>query len=422
MAHDTDRFGNRFSAGLPYARGEILTSTEDDYRKLQHAGRIIERRIQKGGADAVFNFTGLEHGLPLRPEDLPLAHDQIAPALHGERLRTLALKHLGGSPEHHDVTVFNRLTGATLTAHLILVKPGDVVIGVSATHSHPSVVRAAAHVGARFIDTRGLAEFAAALEREPKVALVDLTRLAVTYDVLPIADLREIVRLAHARGVPVYVDDAGGARVGPAVFDQPELLELGADVGATGLDKYGTSGPRLGLMGGEKGLVSRMRAKAWELGLEARPMLFPAVIRTLEEYSAGRVQELVESTRKVGAALKSILGARVHETPVTAQLRADDILELAMQRAELKQATIVPYEAAASLAMLLLEDHGVMMVHFVGMPPGTADFLFKFMRPETVARFGGPEAFARAVDSSLYRLAGLIADPANIRRLLLGEA
>ena len=421
MAHDTDRFGNRFSTGLPYARGEILTSTEDDYRKIQHAGRIIERRIQKAGADGIFNFTGLEHGLPLQPEDLLLAHDQIAPALFDDRLRTLALKHLGGSPDVHDVMVFNRLTGATLTAHLVLVKPGDVVIGVSATHSHPSVVRAAAHVGARFIDTRGVAEFAAALAQEPRVALVDLTRLAVTYDVMSIADLREVVRLAHARDVPVYVDDAGGARVGPSVFDQPEMLELGVDVGATGLDKYGTSGPRLGLMAGEKSLVSRIRAKAWELGLEARPMLYPAVVRTLEEYSAGRVHELVESTHRVTAALKAILGTRVHETPVTAQLRADDILELAMQRAELKTPTIVPYEAAASLAMLLLEDHGVMMVHFVGMPPGTADFLFKFMRPETLARFGGPEAFAQAVDSSLDRLAGLISDPANIRRLLFGE-
>jgi hypothetical protein len=45
--------------------------------------------------------------------------------------------HLGGSPETDDVAVFNRLTGATIAAHLTLVKPGDVVIGASASHSHP---------------------------------------------------------------------------------------------------------------------------------------------------------------------------------------------------------------------------------------------------------------------------------------------
>ena len=45
------------------------------------------------------------------------------------------------------------------------------------------------------------------------------------------------------------------------------------DLGATGLDKYGTIGPRLGLMAGDKALVGRIRAKSFEFGLEARPKL-----------------------------------------------------------------------------------------------------------------------------------------------------
>ncbi len=63
-----------------------------------------------------------------------------------------------------------------------------------------------------------------------------MTRLAVTYEIMPEDELRQVVRLAHAKGVPVYVDDAGGARVGPAIFDQPRTLQLGGDVVATGLD------------------------------------------------------------------------------------------------------------------------------------------------------------------------------------------
>jgi len=35
----TDRFGNPFAPGLPYARGRILTSTEDDIAKLGRAWR-----------------------------------------------------------------------------------------------------------------------------------------------------------------------------------------------------------------------------------------------------------------------------------------------------------------------------------------------------------------------------------------------
>ncbi|HYB40539.1 MAG TPA: hypothetical protein VEL75_02150, partial [Candidatus Methylomirabilis sp.] len=317
--------------------------------------------------------------------------------------------------------VFNRLTGATLATHLTLVKPGDVVIGVSASHSHPSVIRAARHAGANFIDTAGFDAFAEALARQPRVALVDMTRLAVTYELLPLDVIRAVVKLAHDKGARVYCDDAGGARVATAMFDQPKMLELGVDVGATGLDKYGTVGPRFGLMAGEKALVSRIRAKGFECGLEARQMLYAAVVRTLEVYRPERVRELIATTRTVGEALKRRFGGRIHETPTTAQLLADDILEMAMERGGVKQPPIVPYEATAALCMLLLQDHRMLTVHFVGLPPGGGDILFKFIPPETLARFGGAEAFARAVDESLTKLGRLLAEPAKLRDLLLGD-
>ena len=275
----TDRFGNQHAPNLPYARGRIVATTEDDFRKLQRAWALIRER----GPDAVFIFTGLEHALPMTGVELPFADDEIAPALYFDRLKTLALEHLGGSADRHDVAVFNRMTGATLATHLTLVRPGDVVIGASASHSHPSVVRAANHVGARFIDTAGLAMFKQTITREDKVTLVDLTRLTVTYDLMSVEEILAIVRLAHDKDALVYMDDAGGARVGPAGFAQPRMLELGVDVGATGLDKYGTIGPRIGLLAGRADLVARIRATGFEFGLEARQMLYPAVVRTLEQ-------------------------------------------------------------------------------------------------------------------------------------------
>jgi L-seryl-tRNA(Ser) seleniumtransferase len=414
----TDRFGNRFAPALSYARGAVLSSTEDDYRKLRRAWVLIRAH----GAEAVFGFTGLEHGLAMTHDEIQVADDEIAPALYGDRLTALALEHFGGSAELHDVAVFNRLTGATLATHLTLVKPGDVVVGTSVSHSHPSVIRAAAQAGARFVDTASVDAYARALEREREVALVVLTRLAVTYDLMPLDAIRTVVKLAHDKGAPVYVDDAGGARVAPAAFDHPRMLELGVDLGATGLDKYGTIGPRLGLMAGDKGLVSRIRAKAFECGLEARQMLYAAVVRTLEQYRPGRVQELIASTKRVAAALRPIFGARLHETPTTAQLRADDLLEMAMERAGVTTPPFVPYEAAAAFCMVLLEDHRMLTVHFVGMPPGTADILFKFIPPETLERFGGPERFARAVDTSIDRLATVVKDPARLPELLFGKA
>jgi L-seryl-tRNA(Ser) seleniumtransferase len=411
-----DRFGNPHAPNLPYARGKILVGTEHDFEKLQRAWSLIRRK----GPRLIHIFTGLEHSLPMTADELEFADDEIGPALYFDRLQELALGHFGGSPEHHDIAVFNRLTGATMSTFLTLVKPGDVVIGVSESHSHPSVVRAAAHAGARFIDTAGLVAFRDAAAMEPSVALVVLTRLAVTYDLLPVEAIRTIVELAHNKGALVYIDDAGGARVGPAAFDQPRMLKLGVDIGATGLDKYGTKGPRFGLLAGRKDLVGRIRATGFEFGMEARQMLYPAVVRTLEQYDPARVRALIETTKSIGHHLRPLLGNRLHETPTTVQLPADDILEIAMERGGIAQPPIVPYEASAALSMLLLRDHDMLMVHFVGVPPGTAALLIKFVPPETLERFGGPKKYADAVNGSLTRLGQLMRDPNAIRELLLG--
>ena len=416
-----DRFGNEYAQGVPYARGKILTSAASDFRKLREAWRHIEARVSARGPDAVFNFSGLEHGLPLDAADLPFADDFVAPALYFEKFRKAALDHLGGSPAVHDAALFNRLTGATYATHLTLVKPGAVVLGVSASYSHPSVVRAAAQAGAKLVDTRGVDQFADALERESDVALVVLTRLAVTYEILAVREIEKIVGLAHGRGVPVYVDDAGGARVGPAVFDQPRTLQLGVDLVATGLDKYGTVGPRLGVMAGEKSLVERIRVRGYEMGLEARPFLYPAAFRSLAGSTSERVLHLVQTARDVAAAVRRVLGDRVHETPVIAELLAEDILEIAMIRAGVTAPPVVPYEAASALAMLLLRDYGVITVQLVGVPPGTSAVMLKFIAPETLARFGGADAYARAIDDCLMKLAGILAEPRQIARLLLGE-
>jgi len=412
-----DRFGNPHAPNLSYARGRILTSTEDDFEKLQIAWALIRER----GPRHIHIFTGLEHSMPLAAEDLEFADDEIGPALSVERLKALALDHLGGETERDDVAVFNRLTGATMATHLTLVKPGDVVIGVSESHSHPSVVRAANHTGARFIDTAGLAAFRDAIASE-RPALVVLTRLAVTYDLMPVEAIRTVVRVAQDKGALVYVDDAGGARVGPAAFEQPRMLELGVDIGATGLDKYGTKGPRFGLLAGRKELVGRIRAKGFEFGMEARQALYPAVVRTLEQYDPARVRALIDTTKQIAAELRPLLGNRLRETPTTVQVAADDILELAMERGGISEPPIVPYEASALLSMLLLRDYDMLMVHFVGVPPGTADLLIKFVPPETLQRFGGAKKYADAVNATLSKIGTLLRDPGKLREILLGAA
>ena len=418
-----DRFGNAHAPGLPYAHGGIIQDSRDDHRKLRQAWRHIAAREKSHGLDAVYNLSGLERRYEAAPETYPLMDDELAPALMGGRLEELALDHLGGNPATDAIMVFNRQTAAILTATLALVEPGQTVIGVSATGSHPCVIRAAARAGAVFTDTLGLAAFEEALAAADDVALVSLTRLAVSYEILGFREIEKIVGLAHDKGARVLVDDAGGARVGPAIFDQPRMLELGVDVGSTGLDKYGVIGPRVGLMGGRQDLVEKMRALAFELGVEARPMIFPAIVHSLEQYDPARVRELVATTKDVIAAVKSRLGNRITETPVIARLEGEDILDIAIERAGLEdRPPVVPIEALAALAMLMLRDYGVMTVHFAGLPPGTSAFLIKFVVPETLQRFGGAQKLADAIDASLDALAGIIGDENAIRSLLYGEA
>jgi L-seryl-tRNA(Ser) seleniumtransferase len=335
--------------------------------------------------------------------------DDLAPALVGDRLTELALEHLGGVVGRDDVFVANRLTAAVVAAMQVLVRPGETVLGVSPAYSHPVVHRAVRLAGGELVDVTGVDDLVAQLEQlDP--ALVVLTRLAVSYDTLSADELSRVAVAAEQRGVPVFVDDAGGARVGPAVFGQPRTLELGAVAGATGLDKYGTTGPRLGLLAGRSELVGRIRARAIELGLEARPMLYPAVVRSLEQYDPARVRALVAATNALADELEARL-PWVERTPVAVKLQGEGTVRAT-------DSELVPYEATAALAMLLLRDHGILTVHFAALPPGTSALLLKFIVPERLERFGGAARFAEAVESCLATLAEVAADEQALRELL----
>jgi len=48
----TDRSGNPHAPNLPYARGGILATTEDDFRKLQRAWAIIRERGPDAGSSS----------------------------------------------------------------------------------------------------------------------------------------------------------------------------------------------------------------------------------------------------------------------------------------------------------------------------------------------------------------------------------
>lgn len=405
--------------GTPYAPGAILDSTQAHVTKLQHAWQHIAQRDRDGLP--LYNLSGLERGLHF-PPDMPewVDDDEWAGALYSDKVRQQGLRHLGGDPDRHDIAVTNRMTAALFAALQVTATPGSTVIGVSPSYSHPAVVRGVRDACADFVDTVGVDAFTETLNAADDVSVVVVTRLAVTYDALSETDLREIIDRAHARGALVVVDDAGGARIGPAILDQPRTLALGADLGATGLDKYGVIGPRVGLLGGRADLVARARSRAFELGSECRPVLYPAVVQCLEQYDSQRVKDLVNSTKTVGLKLRERLGDWVEETPFITRLSAEAIRHQYEVRSG-NTVDIAPVEATAALAMCMLRDYGILTVHFAGLPPGTAALLIKFLPPETIAELGGADIFVDAVDSSITKAAQVASDPKALRALLMGN-
>jgi L-seryl-tRNA(Ser) seleniumtransferase len=58
-------------------------------------------------------------------------------------------------------------------------------------------------------------------------------------------------------------------------------------------------------------------------------------------------------------------------------------------------------------------------VRFAGLPPGTSALMIKFLPPDVLARFGGPVAFAEAVDKSLDALAATLKTEGALEDLIL---
>lgn len=146
-------------------------------------------------------------------------------------------------------------------------------------------------------------------------------------------------------------------------------------------------------------------------------MLYPIVVQSLEEYSHDRVRELVSNTMALADILRQRVPEYITETEVTVQVPGDAVLAQSVDLDQIDHA-IVPYEATAALAMLLLREHGILTVHFAGLPPGTSSLLFKFLPSETVRAFGGHEALAEAIVRTLKRLPDTLSNPESLRKLL----
>ena len=415
-----DRFGNPIDEKVGYARGRILASSADEIARTMYSRAVVRDRVSRLGEESVFDLSGLPRGFPLEPEDLPKLRSQLMYYAYFDRTaEELAVRFMGGDPEVHGAVYLNRVSAGMLAVALALVSRGDAVVSlVPRGRSHPSVQRAVELAGGRFADVVGIDAFEAALgEQSPRLAVA--TPITPAKHHLPAPDLVRFVELCRREGVTTFVDDAHMAsRVG--FYDDPLPFQCAPiDLAILSTDKH-ILGPRAGVVVGRKDLVSRVRSRAMEFGLECQSGHYASARRALERHRLEPIKNAGELAREVLARMERRYGSgRFYLAGPGVAISGEDALSLALELSAKPSADLVPNEAATVVCNHMLREHGVLTVSSVSMP-GSAPVVRVMMFPDGAKL--GAERVVAALEDGLARLQEVLDRPEAAREVILGPA
>jgi L-seryl-tRNA(Ser) seleniumtransferase len=413
---------------LGHAPGVILNDEVAEYRCVRAAQKVMLHRCRQSGIDGLHNLMGLvdDSTVPDFFSGPEYRERYLGTLLMEDELTELAIRHLGGG-EGFTALVFNRVTAATTTIVQSLVPPGSLIPyvvppypGSSGGHGHPSVPRAVEIAGSRWEQVTTSEELGLLLENEKSVPLVVVC--SSYRGTLGEEALQAVCEEAHGRGVPVYVDDASGARTRVAEYGQRPAGNLGADLVITSCDKSALFGPRAGLLVGRADLMERIGARAGMLGTEARPSVMAAVVRALREYTPEKGKYLfaqwLDRHRRLWELARPLLGERLQYGGYNGvYLSLDDFMDLLMKRANVTETRLAPVDASVAHAMLMLRNHGFMTVAPLHYPGAS-----KLMNVKVNALRPGDditdETIVEGVSESLDALAGIITDRSAIEQVL----
>jgi L-seryl-tRNA(Ser) seleniumtransferase len=335
----------------------LLDSSESEIKKRETALKIINAKISRGGRKAVFDLSGLSGGYLLKEEDLNSVETYIGPALFTDRLEYLGIGHLGGEK----IIPFNRTTVGILSAILTLVKPGDEIIHyLPKLPSHPAAPRSARLVGASYKEYDRLDEFTIS----DKTALVMITGSTMDHDIIRQEDFLNVVKVARTKNIPVFVDDASGARLRTILYEQPKALDMGADIVITSTYKQ-MKGPRGGIMSGKKDLINKIKLKAYELGFEAQPPVIAGMVKALEEFKPEKLLDAFHKKSVIYKVLRKNLEG-IKETPTGIVFPAESIMKELNDKGI--RTSLSNTDVAFIYAMLLLINYNIITISAAGMP------------------------------------------------------
>ncbi len=339
----------------------IVNNSLDEVKKRESAFRIIKKILEEKGRDSLFDVTGLSGGFIASKKELELLETYVGPAVFEDEIQIVGKEHLGGEK----VLPVNRTSAGILATVLALVGEGSHVAHFLADYpGHPSIPRSCALAGASYEEFIDINEFAI----PDNTSLVVITGSTMDLQVIDEDLFTQVISRAHEKDIPVLVDDASGARLRTAVFNQKRATDLGADLVVTSTDKL-MPGPRGGLMAGRAELIDEIKIKVNQFGLEAQPPLIMAMINGIKAYTPEVLRKSVSRkeefygliSKKYEMFEKTPNGIKVQESNLANQLK---VLNIETELSE--------KDCCFLWSMVLLKEEGIITIPAVGMP-GASD-------------------------------------------------
>lgn len=339
----------------------IVNNSLDEVKKRESAFRIIKKILEEKGRDSLFDVTGLSGGFIASKEELELLETYVGPAVFEDEIQIVGKEHLGGEK----VLPVNRTSAGILATVLALVGEGSHVAHFLADYpGHPSIPRSCALAGASYEEFIDINEFAI----PDNTSLVVITGSTMDLQVIDEDLFTQVISRAHEKDIPVLVDDASGARLRTAVFNQKRATDLGADLVVTSTDKL-MPGPRGGLMAGRAEMIDEIKIKVNQFGLEAQPPLIMAMINGIKAYTPEVLRKSVSRkeefygliSKKYEMFEKTPNGIKVQEANLANQLK---VLNIETELSE--------KDCCFLWSMVLLKEEGIITIPAVGMP-GASD-------------------------------------------------
>ena len=207
----------------------LVNSLVDEVNRRENALKIIKKILQTQGRNGILDLTGLAGGFPILSEDKDLLETYAGSAMFEDAIQTIGKTHLGGEK----ILALNRTSSGIFAAIIALVKEGDEIIHyLPKLPSHPSIPRSAELVGATYKEFEDINKF----KIEENTSLIFITGSTMDHEVIAMEDFLKIIEISKSKNIPVFVDDASGARLRTIIYKQPRAMDIGADIVITSTD------------------------------------------------------------------------------------------------------------------------------------------------------------------------------------------